>query len=101
MGDEYMFTNVWNPLRTARFRLLALAVLAHSLNGQAPEAIQVIDVSPQPDRASAANAAEVYNQGNIIRMVGASEADVIRLFGSKLGTFKVLEKSGRAALRNG
>src|SRR5260221_8928889 len=60
-----------------------------------------MDVSPEADGVSAVNAAEAYNKGNIIRMVSASEADIIRLFGNKLGTFNVLEKSGVAALRNG
>jgi hypothetical protein len=59
-----------------------------------------VDVGGGAKGAAVTDAADAYNRGDIIRMIGASDADVIRLFGSRLGDFKVFQSSGEAALSN-
>ena len=86
-------------LANVRKLFVAVAVLGYSVSAQSPKELQVFDLSSHANRSTVAHAAKAYNDGQIIRMSGANEADVVRLFGSKLGTFKVFQTSREQALR--
>ena len=91
-----MLTDVRKSIRTRCLPLLAITLMARPLIGQFPKELQVVDITPNPDATTAGEAARAYDEGNIIRVLNATEADVIPLFGVTLGTFKAFQASGKA-----
>ena len=63
------------------------------LRAQEPRNIQVFDFDPHLDRKALTKALKAYENGDMVRVVGAGQADVVRLFGGKLGTFKVFSEA--------
>ena len=95
-----MLTSIRTALRTCLLPLLTLAVPSFAQQDQTARYIQVLDVGGEAKGSAVTNATDAYNRGDIVRMIGASEADVIRLFGSRIGTFEVFQSSRQAVLGN-
>lgn len=60
--------------------------------------VQVVDFDARLDHDAAIKARAAFENGDIVRIIGTSEADVVQVFGSRLGSFEVLNRQSRRSI---
>jgi hypothetical protein len=76
-----------------------MALLLRPMAAQEPRHVEIVNFDARLDHDAASKAREAFEHGDIVRIIGASEAEVVRLFGSRLGNLRSSIRVGHPLMR--